>query len=197
MNTVIVLGADRVGKSTLIKNTETLLDKSNHLSYKTLHFSEVKPYHNSPIEQFMDRLSQIKVMGKPDILLCDRFSSDTIFYEEHRHQTGAHDVELSRVVESVYMGESEHVSVIFLRPSWSSELEARHREELMPGSAWWVSRILEKRKQEHKNYNSFTNAYLDNQTLIDRSNIIRVGGDRDYTTVFDLLPNLLGDDHDD
>jgi hypothetical protein len=192
MNTVIVLGADRVGKSTLIRNTEKLIDDSNLCSYRTLHFSEVKPHHNSPTEQFFDSLNEIKTAGKPDLLLCDRFSPDTIFYEQHRHQTGTHDVELSRMVESAYMGHSDSMRIIFLCPPWSDELEARHEKELsyVQGSSWWTSKMLEVRREEHHAYQFFMDRYLDNKTLLDKTQIWKVKTNS-YTSIFDPMPDLL------
>ncbi len=195
MNTVIVLGADRVGKSTLIRNTEKLIDESNCCSYRTLHFSEVKPHHNSPTEQFFDSLNEVKTAGKPGLLLCDRFSPDTIFYEEHRHQTGAHDVELSRMVESAYMKESEAIYVIFLCPTWCKEISVRHREELaqLGGSPWWTRRMLEMRREEHNNYQSFMQSYLDQHTLFDKYQITTVRNTTLSTTsIFQHIPDLLG-----
>lgn len=192
MNTVIVLGADRVGKSTLISRTEKLIDESNCCSYKTLHFSEVKPYHNSPIEQFLIKLDEVKAEGKPDLLLCDRFSPDTIFYEQHRHQTGAHDVELSRMVESKYISESSDISMLYLCRPWNDEMEARHEEELMGmgGSAWWIRKMLEVRREEHYGYQSFIQNYLDKMTLLDKSRIIEIR-DAFPNTIFQYMPDLL------
>ena len=192
MHTVIVLGADRVGKSTLIANTKKLIDETNCCSYKTLHFSEVKPQHNSPIEQFVTKLDEVKAAGKPNLLLCDRFSPDTIFYEEHRHQTGAHDVELSRMVESIYMEASTYMDIIFLCPPWSDEMEGRHEEELaqLGGSPWWIRRMLDVRRDEHFKYQEFIRNYLDRQTLLDNSHIWE-NESNIFPTIFQHLPNLL------
>lgn len=169
MKTVVVLGADRVGKTSLIERSMETTVSRGKTPYR-LHFSGILPHHNSPIDQFLDPLSLGGLQDLDiDVLFCDRFSPDMIFYERYRRQTGGHPVEYSHVVESTYMSKSESLHVILLNPQWNGTMEQRHRDELVSdyprASEWWIRQMISQRKQEHTEYYQFIVNYLFHTSL--------------------------------
>ena len=188
MKTVIVLGADRVGKTTLIDKSSKLLSDIGKNPYK-LHFSGVKSHHNSPIDQFLEPFS-LASFHDVDMLFCDRFSPDTLFCEPYRYQTGYHPDEYSHVVESFYMNKSEDLRVILLCPPWDSVLKARHEVELRldnpRASEWWVNKMLVNREQEHIAYYEFIYDYLQNRSLFKSDQVFY---HQKADNIFDILPD--------
>lgn len=193
MKTVIVLGADRVGKTTLIAKSSQLLEGVGKNPYR-LHFSGVLPQHNSPIDQFLEPFS-IASFHDVDVLFCDRFSPETLFYEHYRCKTGFHPHEYSHVVESFYMSRSEDLKVILLCPTWDDTLKTRHEAELRTenprGSEWWINQMLVNRKEEHIAYYEFMCEYLQKHSLFKDNQIVYWAGRAD--NVFDILPELTPD----
>jgi hypothetical protein len=189
MKTVIILGADRVGKTTVIDKSIELITSCNLYKYVALHYSEIKPQFHSPIEQFLTPLKSFNPYDT-GLLICDRFSPDTLFYESYRHQTGQYPKEYSHIVESSYLGISEELNVILICPPWTDEIEGRHRKELTsqnPGcSEWWLSRMLGIRKKEHWDYYEFMQDYLQEESLFKDS---QLHYHSKIDNIFDVLPH--------
>jgi len=77
----VILGADRVGKSTFIENSYEFLIGSTTAA--KLHFSGPQPHHNNPIDQYIEPLNAIG-LDKVRYILCDRGFSEVCFYEKFR-----------------------------------------------------------------------------------------------------------------
>lgn len=184
MNSIIVLGADRVGKSTAIRNSVDLMKKCG---YKTevCHFSGILPWHHSPSQQFVDALRHIEP-ERIDHLLLDRFVSDTLFYEPYRYKMPVLNNSVCAEAESVLSSISNRVSIIVVVHEWDEEMENRHREELVKlnqvSSLFWINSQIEKRRLEHLAYydhtwryvhtvTSFENIYELNSTSYDETTI--------------------------
>jgi len=168
MNSIIVLGADRVGKSTAIRNSKDLMVRCG---YKTevIHFTGILPIHHSPSQQFIGRLNWLE----PDLidhLLIDRFVSDTVFYEPYRYKMPRINDSVCEEVESVLFGMSDKVSIILVCHDWDERLEGRHREEVLAehpnSSLFWVNSQIEKRRLEHVAYYEHTERYIESITSI-------------------------------
>lgn len=175
MQSVIVLGPDRVGKTSLINNTTAFLRNNTDFDVQTLHFSEIKPEHHSPVDQFRTVLTNIESPG-PDFLFLDRFVSDTLFYEETRRQMPRIDPACSQEPESLLLEISNRVDVVILQQGWTQEIIDRHIWELRnknPGATtYWVNSQLELRMKEHKNYYIHTAEFFKSNSLL--SNIHNV-----------------------
>ena len=171
MHSIIVLGADRVGKSTAVKNSREYLEKSD-ASVTVLHFSGVAPHHHSPVQQFTDTLMGLK--DRTDFLILDRFVSDTLFYEPYRYQLPPVPDYVALEPESMLRSISEKVSMIIIQHEWYLDLQERHKQEIkeqFPGcSSYWVSQQLEKRRIEHEQYYNHIRRYVNDVTLIPKSN---------------------------
>lgn len=162
MQTVIVLGPDRVGKTTLIEASQALAESAGY-SVSALHFREVQPHHHSPIGQFYEALGP--GMPRTDFCFVDRFVYDTAFYESQRQNFPPIPDSYLRSVESLIVGKSgSDVSVLHLNMGWSGTIADRHRREIMSrwpaASEYWVGINLEKRRQEHIGYNEFVRSYF-------------------------------------
>lgn len=194
MKTAIILGADRVGKTTMIDKSIELVTSCNLYKYIALHYSEIKPQFHSPIEQFLSPLKSFNHF-ETGLLICDRFSPDTLFYESYRHQTGEYPQEYSHIVESSYMSISEELNVILVCPPWSDEIELRHRRELTsknPGcSEWWLRRMLDLRQKEHKDYYEFMYDYLEYKSLF---RVDQLHYHSSAESIFDVLPHYSQSD---
>lgn len=172
MHSIIVLGPDRVGKSTLIRNTAKSLTDAGY-SVATLHFREVQPHHHSPIDQYYEALGG-GVNPGVQYLLLDRFVPDTLFYEERRANFPPIDYGMARTVESILLqltGNEGRVDVAHLAPNWNEQISKRHREEIRgryPGcSEYWTSICLERARTEHYLHTDFVSAYCtDGESLI-------------------------------
>lgn len=167
---IIVLGPDRVGKSTLIESTKKSLVKGGY-EVSCLHFREVQPHHHSPIDQYYDAFGGNfnRENGYSDYFLIDRFVPDTLFYETHRANFPSIDPSLARTVESMLIdgcGGIENIQVMHVCTPWSSEISDRHRTEILEKypncTEYWVRINLEKAEAEHQNYNSFIQEYFTN-----------------------------------
>lgn len=173
MEIIVVLGADRVGKSTLIRKTEALC-KSAAVSSHIWHFSEVKPWHHSPIDQFLKKFDEMKAIRQdlqPQYLLIDRFVSDTLFYEPYRNRFEKVDPSWARSVESGLLELSSSVEYVLLEHGWDEEMVKRHTEEIKREgknavSKYWIDLNLEVRKKEHFEYYKHTGWYLSKSTNI-------------------------------
>lgn len=174
MNAIIFLGPDRVGKSTLVKNTNRILLAGG---YKTtmFHFREVQPCHHSPIDQYYKVFGPSFNSNAVDYCLIDRFVPDTLFYESHRANFPSIPTTLAHTIESLliqHVGRTGSLSVVHVAPEWCEEIAQRHEEEIRsnyPGcTEYWVRINLERSKAEHIAYNKFVHEYYANdQSLID------------------------------
>jgi hypothetical protein len=168
MHSIIFLGPDRVGKTSLIQNTTAFLKNQLDFDVQVLHFSEIKPEHHSPVDQFRNALTNIEHPG-PDFLLLDRFVSDTLFYEEIRSQMPHIDSSFSQEPESLLLDISSRVDVVVLQHGWNQEMIDRHIWELRNtyprASTYWINSQLELRKKEHTEYYRHTSEFLKTNSL--------------------------------
>ena len=173
-----MLGADRVGKSTTVGNSRQYLVGIGN-SVTVCHFSGIHPRHHSPVQQFVDTLAGINT-DTTNYLLLDRFVSDTLFYEQYRHQFSPIPDYVSTEPESILLAMSSRVRVVVIEHEWNIQIRTRHEHEIRmqsPGcSDFWVRGQLEKRRLEHESYYEHTNHYLSSTTLIGRVNIHRLPG---------------------
>ncbi len=180
VDSIIVLGADRVGKSTLISNTTKLM-KEEGFNPLTAHFSSVKPEHNSPTEQFTNFLRGEDFL-KADFLLMDRFVPDTLFYEQYRYQLPKIPDFYALSVENELLEVTGWIEVFIITHEWNKNLIERHEKEiaaLWPGcSDYWLSAQVEKRRREHEAYYDHMVRYINNITLINSSHVHWVEGDK-------------------
>lgn len=187
MESIIVLGADRVGKTTVVGNTFRLL-QGYGLNPLLAHFGPVNHKDHSPMQQFVDFIRGVDSIGT-DYLLFDRFVSDTLFYEPYRYQLPSIPTHCARETESVLIEASDRVDIVLIRHPWNEDIEQRHRQEvseLWPGcSAYWLDAQVRKRKLEHEMYYEHTEKYLLTETLIPKSRIHYVDGDL-YDSDYDL-----------
>lgn len=171
MDVIIFLGPDRVGKSTLISNTACHLKQAGY-RVNTLHFSEVKPSHHSPIDQYINSMGE-DFDTSVDYLLIDRFVPDTLFYEKNRANFPKIDESWAKTAESILLGklpEGSRVYVVHLCMDWTEDIAKRHREEielLYPDcTEYWIGINLEKRKTEHRMYDRFVSEYFRGEASI-------------------------------
>jgi len=178
MKSIIVLGPDRVGKSTLIENTKKSLMDGGY-EVLCLHFREVQPRHHSPIDQYNHLFD---ANPKTGYLLIDRFVPDTLFYETFRSNFPQIDKSLARMVESRLIQNSGGVSnieVVHLDYQWSDEIASRHRAEILekyPGcTEYWIDINLKRAQTEHEEYNRFVSEYFNlGGSLIPRGNYLPI-----------------------
>ena len=180
MESVIVLGADRVGKTTAIRNSREYLEGGGH-SVAVYHFGSVRPKDHSPVQQFVDTLFGISTKDtEVDYLILDRFVSDTLFYEPYRYQLSPIPDCVATGPESVLLGMSSHLSIVLIEHEWDTAIRTRHEEEIRKQwpecTDYWVHSQLEKRRLEHESYYKHTNQYLESKTLIHRTRVHRLPG---------------------
>jgi hypothetical protein len=177
MESIIVLGADRVGKTTTVGNSLRYLEETG-LTVTVCHFGGVSPKHHSPVQQFVDTLSGIDTTI--DYLLIDRFVSDTLFYEPYRYQLPPIPDYVATEPESMLLEMSSRVRVVLIEHEWDMAIRTRHEQEirsLWPGCTdYWVRNQVEKRRLEHESYYDHTGHYLASTTLIDRKGIYLLPG---------------------
>lgn len=177
MESIIVLGADRVGKTTAIRNTREKLERNGY-TVTLCHFSSVSPKDHSPVQQFVDTLTGISTAV--DYLILDRFVSDTLFYEPHRYQLPPIPDYVAAEAESMLLEMSSGVRVVLIEHEWDGAMVVRHEQEvrsLYPGcTEYWLRNQIEKRRLEHIAYYEHTNRYLATTTLIRPYHIHRLPG---------------------
>lgn len=172
MQTLIVLGADRVGKSMIIANTKKLIESAGQTAL-VWHFSQVKPFHHSPIDQFLGAFERLENLidqnKKPDYLLLDRFVPDTLFYEPYRNRFREIDPSWALAVESRLESYSDVTEYLLLKKPWDNEMIERHVEEITKensnASQYWIDINVEVRRQEHEDYYTHTENFLQNRSL--------------------------------
>ncbi len=179
METIIVLGADRVGKTTAIRNTSEQL-KGYGSTITIAHFGAVNSKSHSPVQQFTDFIGSYDNRAC-DFLIFDRFVSDTLFYEPYRYQLPPIPHAYASEVESMLIEVSERLDVVLINHAWNGDMIERHRDEIVaesPGcTSYWMNAQLEKRRAEHEAYYEFTRNYLTGTTIIPRSSVHYLEGD--------------------
>jgi hypothetical protein len=177
MESVIVLGADRVGKTTAIGNTRKHLE-SQGCSVTLVHFGGVSPSDHSPVQQFTDTLMGID--NTVDYLILDRFVSDTLFYEPYRYQLPPIPKYIAHEPESMLLEMSERVSMVIIEHEWDGLIKERHEEEvrqLQPNcTSYWLAQQVQKRRIEHEKYYEHIEAYVRKTTLINKEDIYKLPG---------------------
>jgi hypothetical protein len=177
VESIIVLGADRVGKTNAIRNTREEIERAG-LSVTLCHFSGVSPKDHSPVQQFVDTLSTIN--NTVDYLILDRFVSDTLFYEPYRYQLPPIPDYVAAEAESMLLEYSCDVRIVLIEHDWNVDMVNRHEQEvrsLWPGcTGYWIRNQIEKRRLEHIAYYEHTNRFLASTTLINPYHIHRLPG---------------------
>jgi len=182
--TVVLLGADRVGKSTIIENTAERF-KRKGIDFLSLHFDGPKPYHSSPIEQYTIPFD-LAIDSMPEFILCDRGFSEVCFYDEfRRHISISH--EWAQVAESYFLEKSRNVKVFLLERDWDWA-QPHHFEEVKKeepnATAWWIKNRMKAREAEHYAYYDYMHNYLNNHSLLPHT-VLR---DVEYDfSLFDLI----------
>jgi hypothetical protein len=191
MQSIIFLGPDRVGKTTTIHRTSQRLLQVGY-GVQKLHFSEIKPEHHSPVDQFRNALTNIESPG-PDFLLIDRFVPDTLFYESVRRQMPSINPACAQEPESLLLEVSRRVDVVILKMGWTQELIDRHIWELRntyPGaSTYWINAQLELRMNEHNGYYEHVKEFFNSNSLILPTNVHTIPS-VDGIDLFTLCPAI-------
>lgn len=184
--TVVVLGADRVGKSTLISKAFEKF-KQQDLDAITLHFSGPQPHHSSPIEQYIKPFD-VALDSMPEFILCDRGFSEVCFYDKfRRHIDISH--EWAQAAESYFLSKSSTMRVFLLeRPwEWSKPHHITEIKEQYPEStAWWIKNQLKMREAEHYAYYEYMHKYLDNFSLLPYTKL-----HNPHATSFDFFDRII------
>lgn len=184
--TAVVLGADRVGKSTIVNNT---LERFKHkgLDAHFLHFSGPKPFHNSPIEQYIEPFNQA-LDSYPEFVLCDRGFSEVCFYDDFRRRISI-SYEWAQSAESYFRDRSSSIHVFLIERDWEWS-EPHHLKEVVEenpdATAWWVKKRMEMRRNEHSAYYDYMHNYLHHYSLLPFTKIT------DPEFDYDLIDHLLG-----
>lgn len=163
-----VLGADRVGKSTLITNTYNALVERN-VDVKVLHFSGPKPHHNSPIDQYIQPFQQVLTEGDcPEVFLFDRGFSEVNFYEQWRRHTPISE-EWTLAAESYFASNSYQIAIVMVKRSWEWA-EPHHIVELKAeypdATNYFLRTQLNARKAEHHAYYEYMEDYLTSRSSL-------------------------------
>jgi hypothetical protein len=182
----ILLGADRVGKSTIVNNTVSKLVQSN-IDALSLHFSGAKPHHSSPIDQYIEPLNEYMKIA-PEVIVCDRGFSEVCFYDQHRrHIDISH--EWAQAAESYFMAKSSVIKVFLVERTWEWS-KLHHIEEVKneypDASAWWIESQLKAREAEHYAYYNYMNEYLHEHSLLPFTRLTRT------PLNFDLVDLITG-----
>jgi hypothetical protein len=164
--TVVILGADRVGKSTIATNTVKKLEADEY-DATLLHFSGPQPYHSSPIQQYIEPFN-LACETYPQVIVCDRGFAEVAFYDKfRRHIDISH--EWAQSAESYFLEKSLDVRVFIVRRDWEWS-QPHHVAEILDqhpdATAWFVKNQLEMRRAEHYAYYEYMQDYLDNRSLL-------------------------------
>lgn len=164
--TIVLLGADRVGKSTIATNTINKLEAQG-IDVIPLHFSGPKPYHSSPIEQYIVPFD-LALENYPEVIVCDRGFAEVAFYDKFRRHTNISH-EWAQSAESYFLDKSTYVKVFIVKRDWEwskphhiSEIYAENPDS----TSWWVRNQLEMRRAEHEAYYNYMFEYLENYSLL-------------------------------
>ena len=170
--TIVVLGADRVGKSTIVKNTQNDL-VSRNICVRTLHFSGPQSHHHTPIQQYLDPF-QSALEEKAQVVICDRGFSEVCFYEKFRRHIDISE-EWANSAESYFSAYSYTMKVFLIERTWEWSLPFHIIElnTLYPGcSDYYLEMQLKAREKEHHEYYSYMKDYLKNRSLLSDVRVI-------------------------
>jgi len=163
---IVVLGADRVGKSTIVSNTLKQY-KDIDIDATALHFAGPQPHHNSPIEQYTQPLdAALDIM--PEVVICDRGFSEVTFYDKFRRHVDISE-EWAFAAESYFLSKASNVHVFLLKRSWewSRPHHIKEIKEQYPSSTpYFIRNQLLMREAEHYAYYEYMEDYLKNRSLL-------------------------------
>jgi hypothetical protein len=164
--TAVLLGADRVGKSTIIQNTLERIQRRN-LDATALHFAGPKPFHSTPIDQYIEPFDQA-LESMPEFVLCDRGFSEVCFYDKFRRHIDI-SYEWAQAAESYFMEKSSVIKVFLVERDWEWS-EPHHiaevKEQYPDATAWWIKNQVNARKAEHYAYYDYMHNYLEHYSLL-------------------------------
>ena len=171
-NVICVLGADRVGKTTIISNTyKGLVEKKYDV--KLLHFSGQKPHHDSPIQQYIEPFSQALEAGHP-VILCDRGFSEVCFYDKFRRHVDTPE-SFANEAEKFFTENSNEIAVVMVKRKWEwsrphhiEEIKQLHPDVSEYGLSWF----LEQREKEHYAYYEYMEDFIRTKSLLEKKTII-------------------------
>jgi thymidylate kinase len=158
---ITILGPDRVGKSTLCKSISEHLHKKGFTT-EMLHFSGPKPFHHSPIDQYILEIKPL--LGSVDFIICDRGGAEVCFYENVRRNLTI-GVDWPLKYEDFLNANAEEVFTFLLCRDWEWSKPHHITEilEIYPEcSQYWIESQLETRQNEHNLYYEYMEYYLDN-----------------------------------
>lgn len=161
----VILGADRVGKSTFIENSYQNIEAFSTVT--KLHFSGPKPHHNNPIDQYIEPLNAID-LNSTSYILCDRGFSEVCFYEKFRRNIIISE-QWAVAAESYFKSVSSHIEVFMIKREWewSKPKHIEEINELYPEASNYFKRNqLLVREEEHKQYYSYMEDYLKHITTL-------------------------------
>lgn len=156
----MLLGADRVGKSTTVLSLKKHFYTHNKYYsepiIKDFHFSGPEPYHNSPIDQYL-----IPIVANLDhyrnencIFICDRGGSEVCFYENYRRGVDIPSKHARRFEQFLLDNFSEIKTYLIYVP-WEDIIE-RHEKEILDhypqSTTYYKNLLLSQRENEHKAY---------------------------------------------
>lgn len=167
--TIVLLGPDRVGKSTIVSNTANELRKKGK-KVAELHFSGMKPDHHTPIQQYIDPFNQT-LKNQDEVVICDRGFSEVCFYDKFRRNIEISE-EWAQSAESYFSSSSSSLHVFLVKRDWewSKPLHIEELELLNSGrtgiSKFAMGLQLELRRREHEAYYAYMEEYLANRSLL-------------------------------
>jgi hypothetical protein len=170
---IFVLGADRVGKSTFIKNLRyKIMDSSSGIA-SLFHFDGPKPNHNSPIDQYLDPLRNYLTVLSADTpdydryALCDRGGAEVCFYEKFRRHTPINQ-SWAQSFESWVESNFDDYHTVLIHQDWAI-VKNRHLDEIIEAyphsTKFWQHSRLEERHAEHSAYYDYMYHYLEDYSL--------------------------------
>jgi hypothetical protein len=205
---IFLLGADRVGKSTfaktLGKSITEKLPQGESMHVRTCHFDGPKPHHNSPIEQYIEKISvpvpELSQSNLPVHLftVCDRGGAEVCFYEKYRRGLTISEA-WAQSFESWVLDKFDHVFVILLKKDFDKKMVYRHMNEietLAPddATAYWKKCQLDIRRAEHEAYYKYMGEYFSETTLIPDNFIYTLGDNTKETVDRFVNTELFADD---
>jgi hypothetical protein len=168
---LVILGADRVGKSTMIADLKNSLlgcsvERLNQVV--TLHFSGPKPHHDSPIEQYTDPLDLAINNPSPNVIICDRGFSEVCFYEKYRRGVDISE-EWAWTAESYFASRASRIRVFMIKRDWEWSKPFHIQElnnEYPDCTKYFLNSKLKAREAEHHAYYKYMEDYLKNRSLL-------------------------------
>jgi hypothetical protein len=163
---IVVLGADRVGKSTIVNNTIEQFKNAN-IDAISLHFAGPQPHHDSPIQQYTESLDRA-LDTMPEVIICDRGFSEVCFYDKFRRHVDISE-EWAFAAESYFASRTSNLYVFLIKRSW--EWSKPHhiieiQEQYPNATQYFIRNQLLMREAEHYAYYEYMEDYLKNRSLL-------------------------------